>query len=159
MTKKEFLHELQIALQGEMDQAAVNENLRFYDNYIMEESRKGKSESEVTAQLGNPRLIAKTLIDTSDKPGASQGQYYSEDYKAAGPGTEKGFRADYSEQNGWDVRLGRMKLNSWYGKLLLILIAVLVIVIVANVVAFLLPVMVPIILIWLLYSLFFGNRR
>ena len=36
MTKKEFLHELQIALQGEMDQAAVNENLRFYDNYIME---------------------------------------------------------------------------------------------------------------------------
>ena len=41
MTKKEFLHELQIALQGEMDQAAVNENLRFYDNYIMEESRKG----------------------------------------------------------------------------------------------------------------------
>ena len=63
------------------------------------------------------------------------------------------------KQNGWDVRFGRFKLNSWYGKLLLILIAVLLIVIVANVVAFLLPVMVPIILIWLLYSLFLGNRR
>ncbi|MCI9176692.1 MAG: DUF1700 domain-containing protein [Lachnospiraceae bacterium] len=157
MTKKEFLHELQIALQGEMDQAAVNENLRFYDNYIMEESRKGKSEAEVTAQLGNPRLIAKTLIDTSDKPGAFGKQYYSENYSSKGE--DRGFRADYSEQDGWDVRLGGFKLNSWYGKLLLILIAILLIVIIANVVAFLLPVMVPIILIWLLYSLFFGNRR
>ncbi len=157
MTKKEFLHELQTALQGEMDQSAVNENLRFYDNYIMEESRKGKSEAEVTAQLGNPRLIAKTLIDTSDKPGASGKQYYSEDYSSAG--TDRGFRADYSQQDGWDVRFGRFKLNSWYGKLLLVLIAILLIVVVANVVAFLLPVMVPIILIWLLYSLFLGNRR
>ena len=156
MTRQEFLREWQIALQGEIDQAAVNENIRFYDNYIMEESRKGKSEEEVTAQLGSPRLIAKTLIDTSDKPGPSQGQYYSGDYSSdAG----RGFQADYSGQNGWDVRFGRFKFNSWYGKLLLILIAVLLIVIVANVVAFLLPILAPMILLLLLYSLIFGNRR
>lgn len=156
MTKQEFLHELQVALQGEIDQAAVNENIRFYDNYIMEESRKGKTEEEVTAQLGSPRLIAKTLIDTSEKIASSQGQYYSGDY---GSDTGRGFQADYSEQNGWDVRFGGLKLNSWYGKLLLIMIAVLLIVIVANVVAFLLPILVPIILVLLLYSLIFGNRR
>lgn len=158
MTRQEFLHELQIALQGEIDQAAVNENIRFYDNYIMEESRKGKTEEEVTAQLGNPRLIAKTIIDTSENIGPSQGQYYSGDYGSSA-GTGRGFQADYSEQDGWDVRLGRFKLNSWYGKLLLVMIAVLLIVIVANVVAFLLPILVPIILLLLLYSLIFGSRR
>ena len=76
-----------------------------------------------------------------------------------GSGASRGFRADYSEQDGWDVRFGRLKLNSWYGKLLMVMIAVLLIVVVANVVAFLLPVLVPIILILLVYSLLFGGRR
>lgn len=159
MTRKEFLHELQVALQGEIDQAAVNENIKYYDNYIMEESRKGKSEEEVTAQLGNPRLIAKTLIDTSEKVGASRGQYYSGDSGGEPTGTGRGFRAEYSGQDGWDVRFGGLKLNSWYGKLMLVLAAVLLVVVVANVVAFLLPILVPVILVLLLYSLFFGNRR
>lgn len=159
MTKQEFLHELQAALQGELDQAAVNENIRYYDNYIMEESRKGKSEAEVMEQLGNPRLIAKTLIDTSEQFGTAGGDYYSEGYGEQGFGENKGFRADYSEQSGWDVRLGGLKLNTWYGKLILILIAVLLIVIVANVVAFLLPILVPIILLLLIYSLVSGRRR
>ena len=159
MTRKEFLHELQVALQGEIGQAAVNENIKYYDNYIMEESRKGKSEEEVTAQLGNPRLIAKTLIDTSDKVGASQGQYYSGDYGGQPAGAGRGFRAEYAGQDGWDVRFGRMKLNSWFGKLMLVLAAVLIVVVVANVVAFLLPILVPVILVMLFYSLFFGNKR
>ena len=30
MTKQEFLHELQIALQGELDQAAINENITLF---------------------------------------------------------------------------------------------------------------------------------
>ena len=157
MTKQEFLEKLRLALNGRVSPAQLMENLSYYEDYINTEIRKGKGEEEVLAGLGDPRLIAKTLIDTSDKPGASKRQYYSEDYSSAGQ--DRGFRADYSQQNGWDVRFGRFKLNSWYGKLLLILIAVLLIVIVANVVAFLLPVMVPIILIWLLYSLFLGNRR
>lgn len=157
MTRKEFLHELQVALQGEIDQAAVNENIKYYDNYIMKESRKGKSEEEVTAQLGNPRLIAKTLIDTAEKMGHPNGQYYSGDYSGGPAG--RGFRAEYSGQDGWDVRFGRLKLNSWFGKLMLVLAAILLIVVVANVVAFLLPILVPVILAMLLYSLFFGNRR
>lgn len=159
MTKQEFLHELQSALQGELEQAAVNENIRYYDNYIMEEARKGKSETEVIEQLGNPRLIAKTLIDTSEQFGTAGKDYYSERYGERGFGADRGFRADYSEQNGWDVRLGGLKLNTWYGKLVLILIAVLLIVIVANVVAFLLPVLVPIIVLLLIYSLVSGRRR
>ncbi|MCI8482969.1 MAG: DUF1700 domain-containing protein [Lachnospiraceae bacterium] len=158
MTRQEFLRELQVAMQGEMDQGAVNENIKFYDNYIMEESRKGKSEEEVIAQLGSPRLIAKTLIDTAEKIGPSQEQSYSGSYRQTS-GADRGFRADYSQQDGWDVRFGGLRLNTWYGKLLLILLAGVLIIIVANVVAFLLPILVPIIVILLLYSLIFGGRR
>ena len=34
MTRQEFLQELDLALQGQMGQAAINENIRYYETYI-----------------------------------------------------------------------------------------------------------------------------
>lgn len=153
MTKQEFLQELRLALQGQLSQAAINENIRYYDNYIMEEMRKGSSEEMVTGRLGNPRLIAKTLIDTTDSFGRTAGsEYYAGGYGRTEPGggSHRG-NQDNRERKG-------MRLGSWYGKFLLIAAAILVIVIVANVIAFLLPILVPVIIVFLIYSLFFGNR-
>ncbi len=160
MTRQEFLQELRIALQGEVSQAAINEHIRYYESYIIEESRKGRSEEEVIAQLGNPRLIAKTLIDTTEQFGsAKRDEYYSESYSQGETENGKGFHADYSDENGWDIRFGKLKLNSWYGKLLMILLAIIVIVVAAHVVAFLLPIIVVIVMILLIISLIFGSRR
>ena len=64
MTREDFLRELRIALQGRIPQGEVNSQLSYYETYIIEESRKGRSESEVMESLGDPRLIAKTIIDT-----------------------------------------------------------------------------------------------
>ncbi len=153
MTKQEFLQELRLALQGQLSQAAINENIRYYDNYIMEEIRKGSSEQAVISRLGNPRLIAKTLIDTTDSFGRAAGS----DYHTGGYGhAESGSRIYRGSPNSRE-RKG-LNLGSWYGKLLLIAAAILIIVIVANVIAFLLPILVPIVIIFLVYSLFFGNR-
>ena len=150
MTKQEFLHELQTALQGEISRAAINENIRYYDSYIMEETRKGKMEEEVIERLGNPRLIAKTLIDTTEQFGTyGRGSYYSDDDMPNGAG---GARRGYQKQRRWS-------LNTWYGKLFMIIAAIFLIVIVANVVAFLLPLLAPVILLLLIYSLIFGSRR
>lgn len=160
MTKQEFLRELRIALQGEVSQRAVDEHIRYYENYIIEESRKGKSEEEVIAQLGNPRLIAKTLIDTTEQFGSARSEeYYSESYSQEPRGNEKGFHANYSDNNGWDVRFGKLKLNSWYGKLIMILLAIIIIVVVAHVVAFLLPVIAVIVMVLLIISVILGSRR
>lgn len=151
MTRQEFLHELRIALQGEINQAAVNEHVNYYENYIIEESRKGRSEEEVITQLGNPRLIAKTLIDTTGQFGQTSGeQYYSEHDTSGTIRNEKGFHTDFSQNKGRVIR---------YGKILQIIIAALLIIIAANVVAFLLPIMVPVILIFIVISLIRGNRR
>lgn len=160
MTKQVFLRELRIALQGEVNPAAVDEHIKFYEHYIMEEARKGRSEEDIILQLGNPRLIAKTLIDTTEQFGeATSKEYDSESFGQSTMGNEKGFHANYSEEHGWDFRLGNLKLNSWYGKLLLIAAAILIIVIAANVVAFLLPIVIPVVLVLLVISLIFGSRR
>lgn len=153
MTRQEFLQELRLALQGQLSQTAINENVRYYDNYIIEEVRKGSSEEDVVGRLGNPRLIAKTLIDTTDSFGRAAGGYYSGDYEQAKAGK------DSHMDNFQGTGPRELRLNSWYGKLLLIAVAILIIVVVANVIAFLLPILVPIIVIFLIYSLFFGNRR
>lgn len=160
MNRQEFLHELRIALQGEISQRAIDEHVRYYENYIIEESRKGKSEEEVISQLGNPRLIAKTLIDTTEQFGTvNEEEYYSKHYNEENIGDEKGFHASYSDWTGWDVRFGKLKLNSWYGKLLMILIAILIIIVAAHIVAFLLPVIIIIVMILLIISLILGSHR
>ncbi len=159
MTRQEFLHELQIALQGEMSREAVEGHVRYYGDYIMEESRKGASEEEVIARLGSPRLIAKTLIDTTEQFGPSFQEAHGWDGDSRDEDSRRGFRAGYSQQGGWEVHLGKWKLNGWPGKLILCLLAGLALVVVANVVAFLLPILAPAILIVLICSIIFGNRR
>ena len=54
MSREEFLTELRKALQGRVSQQTVNDNLRYYEEYILTESHKGKTEAEVIAELGNP---------------------------------------------------------------------------------------------------------
>lgn len=149
MTRQEFLHELRIALQGEISQSAVNEHINYYENYIIEESRKGRSEEEVIARMGNPRLIAKTLKDTTEQFGQAYGEgYYSEsDNRSTSRNKEQ------------DIRHGGFRLNSWYGKLLLILFIFLLIFILINMVAFLLPIVLPVVLIFVIISLILGKRR
>lgn len=62
MTENDFLRELRIALQGRIPQSHVNQELSYYQNYIIEESRKGRTKEQVIADLGAPALIAKTVI-------------------------------------------------------------------------------------------------
>ena len=38
----------------------------YYEEYILTESHKGKTEAEVIAELGNPRLLAKSIIDAEN---------------------------------------------------------------------------------------------
>ena len=66
MSREEFLTELRKALQGRVSQQTVNDNLRYYEEYILTESHKGKTEAEVIAELGNPRLLAKSIIDAEN---------------------------------------------------------------------------------------------
>ena len=65
MEKTEFLDQLRMSLNGKLEPQDVNENLRYYEDYINTQVRMGRSEAEVMEALGSPRLIARTITDAS----------------------------------------------------------------------------------------------
>ena len=63
MRKEEFLEKLRARLSQTMSQQEVTAQIRYYENYIQEQIQNGRSEEEVLTELGDPLLIAKTLVD------------------------------------------------------------------------------------------------
>ncbi|MDD6213378.1 MAG: DUF1700 domain-containing protein [Clostridiales bacterium] len=73
MNRQEFLRRLEEALQGEVSPQVLQSNLQYYQNYIYDEMRKGRSEEEILAELGDPRLIARTIADSQNSGSSSYG--------------------------------------------------------------------------------------
>lgn len=71
MTKNEFLDILRISLEGEILSSDVENNIKYYEDYINTQLKQ-KSFEEIYSELGNPRLIAKTIIDTNKISGSRQ---------------------------------------------------------------------------------------
>ncbi len=136
MTRFEFTAQLRKALSGRINHAAVNENVTYYENYIDTEIRKGRREQEVLEELGDPRLIAKTIIDTAKE----------EDWATSETAEE--------EKKGNFFTGKSIRLPVWIFVIVLLLLAVLILHIVGAVLAFLLPIAIPVALVWLLIRFF-----
>ena len=136
MTKQGFIEGLRRALAGKIETNRLNEIIKYYEDFIMIEMRKGQSEQEVLKKLGDPRLIAKSIL-------------------AAEPGT----RADYvvnesteSESANYDKK----GIFDWFKdlpkSLKAIIIGILIVFVLAlvfKIVAFLVPIVIPVaFLIW-----------
>lgn len=142
MNRGEFLRGLQEALSGEVPPAVVQENLRYYDNYIRTEEQKGRDESAVLEELGSPRLIARTIIEAT--PGAGDGNhepYRSYDYYQSQE-SQRQSRDGY-ENPQREPNIHYYNLNKWYWKLLGIILLVAVFVLVITVVTGLLSLVIP----------------
>ena len=159
MKKTEFLKELEAALRGEVSPELISENLRYYDNYISQETSKGRSEAEVTEEIGSPRLIARTIIDTS----GGSGSYESGESASSGgyAGTDRSSGSYSSGQSGYSG-FHYVNLNKWYWKLLIIAVLCLVLFTVLSVVggvfAILFRFATPILIGLLIVSLFRNMR-
>ena len=68
MDREEFLEILAAQLTGEIPSPEISQHLAYYNSFIDQKLRQGQTEAEILAELGDPRLIAKTLIDTEDVP-------------------------------------------------------------------------------------------
>lgn len=140
MNKKEFLDILYEQLSGQMPEGNVAAHVQYYRNYIEEEQRKGRSEDDILNELGDPHLIARTLLDT-DSTASGNPQTtgsYSEPY------TDNSYEYDNSSSGSKKVksRSFHIDLSTWYGKLAVILIAAVVIILLCTVLSVLIPVMV-----------------
>ena len=67
------MEKMQRALAGGLNSSQVTENVRYYQEYIDTEIRKGRSESEILTALGDPRLLAKSIIEANKGAGKSGG--------------------------------------------------------------------------------------
>jgi uncharacterized membrane protein len=65
MNKQDFIDRLRMALNGRVSPGLVMDNVNYYEDYINTEIRKGRTEEEVLESLGDPRLIARTIIQTN----------------------------------------------------------------------------------------------
>lgn len=134
MSKQEFTDDLRSALSGRLSAAAVEENVKYYTEYIDTQLQNGKTEQEVLQELGNPRLIARTIVEANQSvSGEKKPDYF------------------YQEEND---KPAEHKKSYWATVLIAILILILCLFLVSTVLSFLAPILVPVILIFFLIKLF-----
>lgn len=148
MKKAEFLSVLQESLEGNITRADINENIRYYTRYFDESQ---KTEEEVCEELGDPRLIARTVIDACI---ASKGPM-AEHYRSQVRSELQGMQGSYSGYG--DSMEEEFVQMTWKDKLLRILIIFAIIValiIVAKfAIAVFFKVVLPLIIIFLIVGL------
>ena len=163
MDRNEFVSTLRAALTGGVAPAVVEDNVRYYRNYISQEIASGKSEKEVLEELGDPRLIARTITETQGDDGYGSDPTYT--YYEEEPEAEKGFRAEFNDDGGIDIKYKRVNFNTWYGKLLVAVVIILILILIGAIVGGILslvqPVLIPIAIVLFLVRLImiiFGVR-
>lgn len=126
MSKTEFLDILYNQLSGQMPEGNVAAHVQYYRNYIEDEQQKGRTEIRYFKCLGDPRLIARTLLDTEVGAGNPQnGSTYSAAYNEADSDYNKYDSSD-SAQKHVKKSSFKLDLSTWYGKVAVILIAAVV---------------------------------
>ncbi len=132
MTREMFLSQLRMNLQGKVSGDKILENINYYSEYIIEEIRKGKSEKDVLEMLGDPSLLAKTII-TADAAG-KQGKNVEENSGESGYGSrEEQWTRTTGYFNGGQAHMaGKYK---WWQKLLFVLAIVMVILLMIAIVS------------------------
>ena len=92
MTRYEFIENLKSNLST-LNKNIVDDKIKYYNDYIDAEVKKGRSETDVINELGDPRLIAKTIKEVSGEDNSSI-DYNTDDMK-----TERdNFNRRYSEK-------------------------------------------------------------
>lgn len=160
MNKQEFVDRLRMALNGRVSPGLVMDNVNYYQDYINTEIRKGRTEEEVLESLGDPRLIARTIIQTNggdNRSGYRNTVYGNGEYREAA--RQNVHRSYTEEDDGYGTHQSKVgnvlaKLPGWVWLILGILVVVLIFGAVFSVLSFLAPVLIPIVVVLFLVKLF-----
>lgn len=147
MNKQEFLEKLRQALNGRVSPAVVTENINYYEDFINTEIRKGRSEEEVLAQLGDPRLIARTIVQTHGN--GQEGKRRAADMSGNTRTYSDRSTDDYGngQDSGKKRRPLSFRLPIWLFGIIALVVVALVVVGVLSLVFSVVSIMLPVILI------------
>lgn len=163
MDKNEFLEKLAKALAGQVPASVIEENINYYSSYISGEVQKGHSLQQVLEELGDPRLIAKSIIDANG--GGSDMAGYYEDSDSGRIGGYRGEQeAEKQDPFGQPERNFRsFHFSGFWGLFLLIVIVCCIFMVVGTMIGGIIllirPILLPLIIILLVYHMFQGPRR
>lgn len=144
MNKYEFVRSLRKALTGKIDQIELEDTIRYYEDYIDGEIKKGKTESQVLEELGDPRLIARNIASVNGK-GNLDGFYEEEEH-----GPKVWQEEDFSGAS-------KRRIPGWLIAVLILLAVVIIFGIAFSIIWSLLPIIIPV---FVAVSLFrFFSRR
>lgn len=157
MDRTEFLAVLEESLRGELPEYEIQGHIQYYDGYLREDN--GKTEEEKFRELGDPRLIAKTILEASatKNGGAGHESSYENTYESRDYTKEQ-----YSGQGETHYKVYSWDKLAWYQKVLVIVVIALIIVALVGLasvgikifVSVVLPVLVVLFLIQLVISFF-----
>ncbi len=153
MTKNEFLEKLRAALGNDLSGAVIQDNVKYYKSYIEEEVSRGRSEEEVLEELGDPWVLAQTVIDSvAARSYAGEGQAEGYGYEP-----DKGFYGSYGEDGARPSSAG----DKWRRLLLILVIISVVMVLFAalgGIMVFAGRFLIPLLIVVVLMRTF-GNKR
>lgn len=130
MKKQEFLVELQKALSSRVSVSSMQENVRYYDDYISMQMRKGRMEAEIIEEIGDPRLIAKSIITAEMDAAQTEEEEKSKKHR-----------------KGNFMQDGRIQLPLWLICILVALGVFLAVYLIGAVLMWALPILLPMLLI------------
>lgn len=177
MGKREFLEILGERLAEELPRELVINQLQYYEAYIEGEIQKGRKVSEVMDELGDPILIAHTIINTET---GESFQGYAEDAEFVEiPSEDEPEQVDFEEEDveythlhteneeerqarEYDENAGVQKKGFNTGCLIAAIVGVLVLIgvlsLVGSLISILLPIFLPVIVVVLVISLINGRK-
>ena len=157
MDKHEFLEKLSEALREAMDDSSAYEHISYYNNYSDQEIRKGRNEKEVIEGLGNPRLIAKSIIDRGGYT-SSESSYAKYDTMRSDNGSNGA--NDYNDGNSYRFYFNGKSINPVVGKIvgifILVAVVALVFLILWGISWLVLKIVLPIVLVVALVGIIVG---
>jgi uncharacterized membrane protein len=156
MNKNDFLRILRDSLNGEVSPEIIEENIKYYDQYI---STQPGDENQIIYDLGDPRLIAKTIIESEKAAKQKEGQHsYRNNYTEYQKHAEEQYKDDDIDQRSF-----AFKGLKWYHKLTMILVILIFLILLFAIgrfiIGFLFAFAVPILLVMLLFSMFRRRPR
>lgn len=127
----DFLYVLQCELEEKLTGEQILYQLNLYRKYMSEQMAEGKTEGQVLQKLGDPTVVAQKIMEAYEnkekQEAAQRGNALkdpfpltAEEMNAQIKNPEWGFHLQFEENKGWDIRLGKLKLNSWYGTLIIL---------------------------------------
>ena len=128
MNRTEFLDTLRCQLTGQMHEGKVAAHVRYYEDYIQSQVRSGRNEQDVLAELGDPRLIARTLLDTD----VDNGQLDYEEYSTYSDDCQDSGNSGREHVHVW-------RLDTWYSKLLGVVLVLIIVFLLLHILMAVIP--------------------